>query len=98
MNVRRTHTFALLELSGPAFEEVKGKLTAAGYSHAFTEVDGKPVIDMHGIAVVAEEAKAKPAGPDLLCDCGHAESEHHTHEFQDGYCGACSCARFQVAV
>ncbi len=54
MNIRQTHTFALLELSGPAFEEVKGKLTAAGYGHAFTEVDGKPVIDMHGIAVVAE--------------------------------------------
>lgn len=55
------HTFAMLELSASAFEEVKEKLTAAGYSHAFTEVDGKPVIDMHGIGVVAVEDHAAHA-------------------------------------
>lgn len=30
-----------------------------------------------------------------LCDCGHNEEDHNCHEFQVGYCGKCSCARFQ---
>ncbi len=67
--IRQTRTFALLELSGPAFEEVKGKLTAAGYAQAFTEIDGKPVIDMHGIAVVCETEATR-------CQCGHEKADH----------------------
>ena len=49
-----THTYALLEISGLAFEEIKGKLIAAGYSDQFEEIDGKTVIDMHGIGLVKE--------------------------------------------
>jgi hypothetical protein len=49
-----THTYAILELSGQAFAEIKEKLEAAGYQHAFNEDDGRAVIDMHGIAVAAE--------------------------------------------
>jgi hypothetical protein len=47
-----THTYAVLELSKAAHEEIATKLRAAGYDHSFME-DG--VIDMHGIAVALEK-------------------------------------------
>lgn len=43
----RTHTFAELEISAAAWDEIALKLRAAGYDHAF--VSG--AIDMHGIGV-----------------------------------------------
>lgn len=48
MTRRQTHTFAELELSQPAYDEIRAKLEAAGYQHAF--LDGG-AIDMHGIGV-----------------------------------------------
>lgn len=50
--VRNTHTYVILELSQAAFDEIKRKLEAAEYQHAFMP-GGE--IDMHGIAVKAEE-------------------------------------------
>ena len=55
--MRSTHTYVLLALSEAAYEEIRAKLEAAGYQHAFHENDecpASPVIDMHGIAVVPE--------------------------------------------
>jgi len=49
--LRITHTFARLEISKPAFDEIANKLKAAGYDHAFMVDDGVALIDMHGIAV-----------------------------------------------
>jgi hypothetical protein len=53
-----THTYALLEVSPWAYDEIKGKLLDAGYQHAIHEI-GKigeigeiGEIDMHGIALV----------------------------------------------
>lgn len=48
MNLRQTHTYAKLELSPAAYEEIATKLQEAGYDHAFMS-DG--TIDMHGIGV-----------------------------------------------
>jgi hypothetical protein len=48
---RMTHTFALLELSRPAYEEILQKLLSASYGHAIGS-DG--TIDMHGIGVALE--------------------------------------------
>lgn len=48
--MRTTHTYAVLEITFEAWEEIADKLRAAGYDHAF---DGD-VIDMHGIAVKPE--------------------------------------------
>lgn len=48
-----THTYAILEISTAAYKEIKEKLEAAGYEHAFRDYkngDGV-VIDMHGIAL-----------------------------------------------
>lgn len=48
--IRQTHTYAILELSKAAVDEISEKLREAGYDHAFH--DG--VVDMHGIAVSYE--------------------------------------------
>lgn len=47
MTIRQTHTYAELEVSAAAYDEIAGKLRAAGYDHAFH--DG--TIDMHGIGL-----------------------------------------------
>lgn len=46
-----SHTYALLELSYKAYQEIFEKMKAAGYDHAFG-YDGE--IDMHGIAIVQQ--------------------------------------------
>lgn len=46
--IRSTHTFAELELSQRAYDEIARKLKDAGYDHAFMH-DG--AIDMAGIGV-----------------------------------------------
>lgn len=55
--MRTTRTFALLEVSPALYAEVRAKLEAAEYDHAFHHVDGRDVIDMNGIAL----AEDKPA-------------------------------------
>lgn len=50
-----TYTYALLEINGLAFDEIKGKLVAAGYSDQLQESDGRIVIDMHGIGLAKED-------------------------------------------
>lgn len=54
--LRQTHTYAVLEISRAAYDEIHQKLDAAGYQHTF---DGD-VIDMHGIAVQAYAEGDKP--------------------------------------
>lgn len=46
--VRSTHTFAELDVSPAAYDEIRGKLEEAGYQHAFIG----SAIDMHGIGLV----------------------------------------------
>ncbi len=58
-NFRQTRSFATLEISPAAFAEIRDKLKAAGYGHAFC--DGGKLIDMHGIALV-EEVSARADG------------------------------------
>lgn len=62
-----TYTYALLEVSPAAYEEIKTKLEAAGYVDQFHVEDGKIVIDMHGIALVAGPPPPKPLP---ACSCG----------------------------
>jgi hypothetical protein len=52
VRITATHTYAELELSPIAYEEIKTKLKAAGYEHAFMEGGA---IDMHGIGVTRAE-------------------------------------------
>lgn len=55
-----TQTFVLLEVSPGLFEDVRVELAAAGYGHAFDRVDGRDVVDMHGIALVARSTNRPP--------------------------------------
>lgn len=48
----QTHTYAVLEVSQTAYDEIAVKLRTAGYSHAFD--DAERAIDMHGIGLTAE--------------------------------------------
>lgn len=47
----QTRTYAVLEISSAAYQEIREKLEKAGYDHAFHEKDYGEIIDMHGIAV-----------------------------------------------
>lgn len=53
-----SHTYAVLEISQDAYEEIARKLREAEYWHVF--VDG--VIDMHGIALNREPAQEEARG------------------------------------
>ncbi len=46
-----THTYAILEVSPEAFEEIRAKLEEVGHQVQFHEDDGESLIDMHGIAL-----------------------------------------------
>jgi hypothetical protein len=54
-----THTYAILELSREAFDEIAAKLRAAGYDQAFHG----DVIYMHGIAVGPPQSASVPMNP-----------------------------------
>lgn len=82
-----THTYAVLDVSRAAYDEIRRKLDAAGYQHAF---DGD-VIDMHGIALAAPprcesvSTMAKAILDDeVRCDLeqGHL-GNHHGHQARD---------------
>lgn len=53
--MRSTHTYVLLEVSPPAYQEIRQKLELAGYQHAFDQDGGRSVIDMHGIALAVDQ-------------------------------------------
>lgn len=48
--LRQTHTYAILPVSRAVFDEIKQKLSDAGYQHAFHD----DVIDMQGIGVQSD--------------------------------------------
>ena len=58
--LRTTYTFAELEISPSAYNEIKRKLKAAKYDHAFHD-EGK-LIDMHGIALTCPSPKKRKKG------------------------------------
>lgn len=68
--MKATHTYALLEVTPEVYAEIRAKLEAAGYQHAFLE-DG--AIDMHGIAItraaadVGECPRCPPVGTCVGC-------------------------------
>jgi len=48
-----THTFAVLEISQAAYDEIEAKLRAAGYEHTIESESG--LIDMHEIGLKKEQ-------------------------------------------
>ncbi|HTH42906.1 MAG TPA: hypothetical protein VL498_07060 [Terracidiphilus sp.] len=80
MGLRTTHTYVKLEVCEPAYREIRAKLFAAGYSHAFEVGDskehGRGPIDMTGIAVIPEPMKKRPGTTTVThYGCGHVLSE-----------------------
>lgn len=80
MTIRTTHTYVELEICEPAYREIRAKLFAAGYSHAFEIGDskehGRGPIDMTGIAVIPEPMKKRPGTTTQTAyRCGHILSE-----------------------
>ncbi|KKN36065.1 hypothetical protein LCGC14_0777600 [marine sediment metagenome] len=51
-----THTYVELEVSAAVFDEIRGRMLAAGYDHVFSE--GR-AIDMHGIALIRGKRKTQ---------------------------------------
>lgn len=56
-----THTYAVLDVTPMAFVEIRRRLEAAGYQHAFHD----DVIDMHGIALRALGEGPHPTGIEI---------------------------------
>lgn len=87
-----TYTYAILPVSRSTYDEIRSKLSEAGYQHAFHQDEGSEVIDMHGIALKVERAT------DLVrCTCGHTELDHrHRSSSRARICliPECSCRKF----
>jgi len=50
-----TYTYAILEISKTALDEIAAKLRKAGYDHCFDE--NGTVIDMHGLALKSDSTE-----------------------------------------
>jgi len=59
MNLKQTHTYAVMEVSPAVYDEIIKKLTDAGYEHAIME-DG--TLDMHGIGLQEQEDLCEDEG------------------------------------
>jgi hypothetical protein len=77
--IRTTYTYAVLDVSAECYAEIRAKLAAAGYEHAFhrSDSDYVEVIDMHGIAL----ATSKKIRPRAVVP----ESETMSRTGPDGY-------------
>lgn len=57
-----TRTFAIMQVSQEAYEEIKQYLIEADYKHAILSDDGRQVLDMHGIGLVNMGPQSKAVG------------------------------------
>lgn len=58
-----THTYVILDVSQPVYDEIAQKLQDAQYDHAFINDNGQSVIDMHGIALRGKSTLSTPVTP-----------------------------------
>jgi hypothetical protein len=62
LKMTSTHTYAILEVSAAAYNEIRSLLAAGGYSDQFhKDKTHDEVIDMHGIALAIKPDEAKQA-------------------------------------
>jgi hypothetical protein len=71
-----SHSYATLEVSRAAYDEIAGKLRAAGYAHAFVDTVNPSIIDMHGIGLFPDVGR-----PQLCFVCGRPP-----HAVDDSQC------------
>lgn len=92
MSIRQTHTFSILEISKAAYEEIKGKLTEAGYEHAIIKEGEREVIDMNGIAVGPEAFESVDI-KNVRQHCGHHAKYLYRDDNNDIRCSVCGQLR-----
>ena len=69
-----TYTYALMEVSQDAWDEVAAKLKEAGYDHAFHEGGA---LDMHGVALVPSGALQRaPESVRKVVEVGRVTTGH----------------------
>jgi hypothetical protein len=56
----QSYTYALMEVSGPAYDEIAAKMREAGYGDAFHVEGSRYAIDMHGIALIRSDRRRNP--------------------------------------
>ena len=72
-----THTYAVLVVSPAVYREVRNRLAAVGYQHAFEpDGEGGEVIDMHGMALHAEPAQQITGHVFQRCSATRPGDEH----------------------
>jgi len=81
-----THTYVTLDVSHDAYTEIKQKLEAAGYQHAFHD-DGDSdgvVIDMHGLALVdsGEDSHCRELEKAAIAMCRKLTAIERNEDFQ----------------
>ena len=92
MTIRQTHTFAILEISKAAYDEIKGKLIDAGYEFAIMKEGDMEVIDMHGIGIKAEVVESVDI-KNVRRHCGHRAEHLYRDENNDLRCAICGQLR-----
>lgn len=65
-----THTYALLPVTQPTFDEIRLKLEAAGYQDQVHEERARVTVDMHGLALVVDDKIPHPPEPPSLFTTG----------------------------
>lgn len=65
-----THTYAVLQVSVAAYDEIRRLLEDVSYQHAFHRDGERTVIDMHGIAIAKDEAEVPAEGRIYRADDG----------------------------
>lgn len=68
-----SRTYASMEVSHVAFQEVRSKLIDAGYEHAVHDDENTVTLDMYGIALVTPNPDEPLPEPDIT----HADIEEY---------------------
>lgn len=84
--IRATRTYALMEVSEGAYNEILKKLRDAGYDHAIHDDEGG-ALDMHGIALV--KRAPPPATAHASTSPGPVNCNIRLHFQNKGYPRSC---------
>lgn len=76
-----TNTYAILELSKEAFEEIREKMRAAGYGDACAETyDGVGIVNMQGVVLRGPKNRRCPNCGITTADADVLERQHKEHK------------------
>jgi len=91
MALSSTHTFAEMQISGKAYDEIRAKLEDAGYGHALLPMEGGVTLDMHGIGLTRAP---EPVGfVKSECKLSDADVAEIRRSIAEGLIGPQNCGR-----